>query len=92
MIAVGGGILIKYLKNKLNNEKVDSYYTLAKQIVMYIEQTNSSLVNEDKKQLATSKILELTNNKITEKQADTLIESAIYEVKKLINTNETADK
>lgn len=57
---------------------------MAKQIVMYTEQTNPNLLSKEKKELAISKILELTHNKITKEQAETLIESDVYEIKELI--------
>lgn len=86
VITIGSGFVINYLKKKINNEKLETYYNLTKQVVMYVEQTNPDLLDSAKKELAVSKILELTNNKITKEQADTLIESAVYEIKKLINT------
>lgn len=89
VITIGGGFIINYLKSKVKNEKFDTYYKLAKQIVMYIEQTNPDLLSEEKKEQAITKLLELTNNKITKEQADTLIESAVYEIKKLISTDVT---
>ena len=85
VITIGGGFVINYLKKKINNEKIATYYNLAKQVVMYVEQTNPDLLGSEKKELAVSKILELTNNKITKEQAETLIEAAVYEIKKLIN-------
>lgn len=87
VITIGGGVVINYLKKKINNEKLTTYYNLSKQVVMYVEQTNPDLLGSAKKELAVSKILELTNNKITKTQAETLIESAVYEIKKLINTS-----
>lgn len=87
VITIGGGYLINFLRQKISSQKLSTYYSLAKQVVMFIEQTNPDLINEQKKELAISKLLELTHNKITSEQAETLIESAIYEIKKLINTN-----
>lgn len=84
IITIGGGFIINYLKHKSNNVKLESYYSIAKQVVMFIEQTNPDLINEDKKDLAISKILELTHNKISRAQAETLIESAVYEIKKVL--------
>lgn len=85
VITIGGGFVINYLKKKIDNEKLETYYNLAKQVVMFVEQTNPDLLGSAKKELAVSKILELTNNKITKEQAETLIESAVYEIKKLIS-------
>ena len=42
---------------------------------------------EYKKELAISKLSELANNKIISEQANTLIESDVYEVKKLLQKN-----
>lgn len=87
VITVGGGFLVNYLNQKLGSQKLQDYYNLAKQIVMAIEQLNPELAGGDKKELAMSKLLELANNKISYEQADTLIESAVYEVKKLLQNN-----
>ena len=54
---------------------------------MAIEQLNSELPWEYKKELAISKLSELANNKIISEQANTLIESDVYEVKKLLQKN-----
>ena len=59
---------------------------------MAIEQLNPELAGVDKKDLALSKLLELTNNKITSEQANTLIESAVYEVKKILQNNISNNK
>lgn len=87
VITIGGGYLINFLRQKNSSQKLVIYYELAKRVVMFVEQTNPNLINEEKKELAIAKLLELTHNKITREQAETLIESAIYEIKKLINTN-----
>ena len=87
IIAIGGGFLVAYLNQKIESQKLQDYYTIAKQIVMSIEQLNPQLAGADKKELAVAKLLELTNNKITSDQASTLIESAVYEVKKLLQNN-----
>lgn len=84
IIAVGGGFVVTYLKQKIGSQKIQDYYTVTKQIVMAIEQLNPQLAGADKKELALVKLLELTNNKITSDQASTLIESAVYEIKKLL--------
>ena len=81
IITVGGGFLVTYLNQKIESQKLQDYYNIAKQIIMAIEQLNPELAGVDKKDLALSKLLELTNNKITSEQANTLIESAVYEVK-----------
>ena len=91
IIAVGGGFVVTYLNQKIVSQQLQDYYTIAKQIVMAIEQLNTQLAGADKKELALSKLLELTNNKITSDQASTLIESAVYEVKKLLQ-NSTSNK
>lgn len=88
VITIVGTFLIDYLNKKIKSESLKDYYMYAKQIVMSIEQLNPELIGGDKKELAISKLLELTNNKINSEQANTLIESAVYEVKKLLkNTN-----
>lgn len=87
IIAVGGGFVVTYLNQKIGSQKLQDYYTITKQIVMSIEQLNPQLAGADKKELAVAKLLELTNNKITSDQASTLIESAVYEVKKLLQNN-----
>lgn len=87
IIAIGGGYLITYLNHKIGSQKLQDYYKVAKQIVMSIEQLNPELTGADKKELAMSKLLELTHNKITSEQANTLIESAVYEIKKLLQND-----
>ena len=87
VITIGGGFLINYLNKKIESQNLKDYYNISKQIVMSIEQLNPELVGADKKELAISKLLELTNNKINSEQANTLIEAAVYEVKKLLQNN-----
>ena len=87
VISISAGFLVNYLNQKLGNQKLQYYYDLSKQIVMSIEQLNPQLAGADKKELAMSKLLELTNNNITSEQANTLIESAVYEVKKVLQHN-----
>lgn len=87
VISVGGVALINYLNQKIGTEKVKSYYDTAKQVVMFIEQLNPQLSGVDKKELAVNKLIEISNKKITPSQADILIESAVYEIKKLMQNN-----
>ena len=84
IIAIGGGFVVTYLNQKIESQKIQDYYTIAKQIVMAIEQLNPQLTGADKKELALAELSELTNNNITSEQANILIESAIYEIKKLL--------
>ena len=85
VISVGMGFLVNFLNQKIGSQKLQYYYDLTKQIVMAIEQSNPELTGSDKKELAMSKLLELTHNKITSEQANTLIESSVYEIKKLFH-------
>ena len=88
IITVGIGFVVIYLNQKMESQKLQDYYDISKQIVMAIEQLNPELTGLDKKDLALSKLLQLTNNKITSEQANILIESSVYEVKnfyKIIN-------
>ena len=87
VIGIGGIYIINFLNNKIGHEKLQKYYTLAKTIVMSIEQLNPQLDGNDKKDLAINKIVELTKNKITPEEAETLIEAAVYEVKKILQEN-----
>lgn len=87
VIATGGGYIVKLFKENLEGSKFASYFDIAKQVVMSIEQLYPSLANEDKKKEAVALLLKLTNNKLTEEQANTLIEAAVFEVKKLLNNN-----
>ena len=64
--------------NKLNVEKIIIYPYGG------LVKMNNPINTSIKKELAVAKLLELTNNKITSDQASTLIESAVYEVKKLL--------
>ncbi len=87
VISIGGIALINYLNQKIDAEKVKSYYDIAKQVVMSIEQSNSQLSGVDKKEFAVNKLIEISNKKISHEQADVLIESSVYEIKKLIQNN-----
>lgn len=87
VITVTGGYLVNFLRQKIGNENINNYYKIAKQIVMAIEQSNSQLSGIYKKELAIKKIIEFSNNKLTDKQADVLIESAVYELKKILTNN-----
>lgn len=87
IISVGGVYLISFLNSKIGSEKTKYYYDLAQKVVMSIEQSNPQLAGIDKKELAINKLVELSDNKITKNQADTLIESAVYDIKKLIKNN-----
>ncbi len=85
IITVGGGFLVKFINQKIGIDKSKHYYDLAKKIVMTIEQLNPELLGPEKKEIAISKLVALTNNKLSPEQADLLIESAVYEVKKFLN-------
>ena len=87
LITVGGGYLVNFLRQKIGTDQLTKYYEMSKQIVMAIKQLNSELPWEYKKELAISKLSELANNKIISEQANTLIESDVYEVKKLLQKN-----
>ncbi|WP_042275159.1 phage holin, LLH family [[Clostridium] dakarense] len=87
VISVGGVYLINFLNNKIGAEKTKHYYDLAQKVVMSIEQSNPQLAGIDKKELALNRLVELSDNKITKKQADTLIEAAVYDIKKLLKNN-----
>ncbi|MGL5348414.1 MAG: phage holin, LLH family [Peptostreptococcaceae bacterium] len=87
IISFGGGYLIKLLKQDIDVSKFSNYYTIAKQVVMSIEQLYPELDGQSKKQYAVELLLKLTNNKLTSDQANTLIESAVYEIKKLLQNN-----
>lgn len=83
IITIIGGFLTNYLNEKIGSEKTKNYFEMSKQIVMSIEQFYPELQGVDKRKLALEKLLEFTNYKLTEEQASTLIESAVFELKKL---------
>ena len=85
LIAVGGGYLVNFLRQKIGTEELTYYYEMSKQVVMAIEQANPQLAGFDKKELAVNKLVQLSNNKITDQQADMLIEAAVYDIKKLLS-------
>lgn len=91
VITICGGFVINFLIQNVESQKLKDYYNITKQIVLAIEQQNPQLNGADKKDLAVSKLLELTNNKITLEQANILIESTVYEVKKLLQNNGTSN-
>ena len=76
--------LINYLNEKMSSEKINTCTKLACEIVKSIEQFNPQLDANNKKNLATQKLVELANNKITYEQPDILIEAAVYELKKAL--------
>ena len=85
-LTIGTGVLyfIKYINIKIGNDNLKKYLSLAESLVKAIEQTYPNLSGLDKKELAMRKLLELTYGKITPAQADILIESAVYELKKVL--------
>lgn len=87
VITVAGKYLIVYLNNKIGSEKLSSYYDIAKTIIMSIEQTQTNATSEEKKQIAVQNLNSLTKNKLSEEEIDRLIESSVYEIKKLILNN-----
>ncbi|MEG1312375.1 MAG: phage holin, LLH family [Romboutsia sp.] len=87
VITIGGYYLINFLNQKIGTEKTKYYYDLSKKVVMSIEQLNPLLAGIDKKELAINKLVELSNKKISREQADTLIEAAVYDIKKLLQNN-----
>ena len=87
IITVAIVFLVNYLNEKIASQKLKDYYNLAKQIVMAIEQLNSELPWEYKKELAISKLSKLTSNKINCEQTNNLIESDVYEIKKLLQNS-----
>ena len=86
IISIGGGYIVKYLSGKIGNDKLNYYYTIIKTIVMSIEQTQGSLSGIEKKQIAIEQIKKLLGDKVTEEEIDRLIEAAVYEIKKLIQS------
>lgn len=84
IIGSGGAYLIKFLNNKISADNLNHYYQIAKTIVMSLEQLNPGMAGSDKKSLAIAKLIELTGGKLSEADADRLIEAAVYEVKKLL--------
>lgn len=86
IISIGGGYIVKYLRCKIGNDKLNYYYTIIKTIVMSIEQTQGSLSGIEKKQIAIEQIKKLLGDKVTEEEIDRLIEAAVYEIKKLIQS------
>lgn len=87
IISFGGGYLIKIFKQNIDISKFNNYYSIAKQVVMSIEQLYPELDSKLKKQTAIDLLLKLTNNNLTAEQANTLIESAVFEVKKLLQNS-----
>lgn len=85
IIGTGGAYVVKYLNNKIGADNLSHYYQIAKTVVMSLEQLNPGMVGADKKALAVAKLIELTGGKLSEADADRLIEAAVYEVKKLLN-------
>lgn len=85
IIGTGGAYLIKYLNNKIGADNLSHYYQIAKTIVMSLEQLNPGMSGIDKKALAIAKLIDLTGGKLSEADADRLIEAAVYEMKKLLN-------
>lgn len=85
VIGIVGSYLIKYLNNKIDHDKLNYYYEITKTVVMSLEQVNPNMSGEDKKNLALAKLIELTGGKINSEDANRLIESAVYEIKKLLN-------
>jgi hypothetical protein len=91
IIGGAGAYLIKYLNDKIGQDKLTHYYQIAKNIVMSLEQVNPDMAGSDKKFLAATKLSEFTNGKISEKEAEVLIESAVYEVKKVLSNTINSD-
>ncbi len=88
VITIVGGYLVGYLKKSIGNVKLKEYYTMAKTIVMSIEQTKGSLMGEEKKKLAVDKLVQVSNGKLNGEEIDRLIEAAVYEIKKLAKEND----
>lgn len=84
IISIGGGYIIKYLRDKIGSDKLNYYYNIIKTIVMSIEQTQGNLSGEEKKKLAIQQIKKLFGDKLSEEEINRLIESAVYEIKKLL--------
>ncbi|MFI3210670.1 MAG: phage holin [Peptostreptococcaceae bacterium] len=83
VITVVGAFLTNFINEKVGEQKAKNYAEMAKQIVMSVEQYSSDLDGTAKKESATAALVEFTNNKLTETQANTLIEAAVYEIKQL---------
>lgn len=84
VITIVGGYSISYLKRAIGSTKLREYYSIAKTIVMSIEQTQGTLIGEEKKKIAIDKLVKATNGKLNEEEIDRLIEAAVYEMKKII--------
>ncbi|WP_373599623.1 phage holin [Paraclostridium bifermentans] len=88
VITIVGGYLVGYLKRAIGTTKLKEYYSIAKTIVMSIEQTQGTLIGEEKKKLAVDKLIQVTNGKLNEEEIDRLIEAAVYEIKKMIKESD----
>ena len=86
VITGAGGFFVRYINQELGAKKTSEYYEIAKKVVMTIEQLNPDLLGVEKKDLALSKLKSVTKNVISDEQADLLIESAVYEIKKLLKS------
>ena len=86
LIAVGAlGFLIDYLKAKASNEKLKEFYEYAKIIVRNMEGTVIQRgAGDKKKEQGIQDLISLSKGKLTDEDAEKLIESAFQEVVKVL--------
>lgn len=82
-----GGFLIRYIKDKIGEESFKNYYSIAKIVVAAVEQTIGAGHGADKKQEAIQVLRNLTKWKLTDEQADKIIEAAVYEMNQILRMN-----
>jgi len=82
-----GGYIINFLKARIGNENFNKYYSLIKNIVMGVEQSLGPGNGPDKKAEVIQLIKKMTDNKLSDEQINSLIESAVFEMNLLLKHN-----
>ncbi|MCG8500748.1 MAG: phage holin [Firmicutes bacterium] len=79
-ILIVGVYIVQYIRLRLAKERFYFVYSLAKTVVISVEQMIGPGRGADKKQEALQVLKNLTKGKLSDEQMDRVIEAAVYEM------------
>ncbi|WHH58366.1 phage holin [Petroclostridium sp. X23] len=87
LVLAVGTYIIQFIRAKVGEEKLNTYYSYSKMVVTAIEQIFGGGNGADKKQEAMQVLRNLTKGKLSDEQLDKLIEAAVYEMNQVLILN-----
>ncbi|NLY43697.1 MAG: phage holin [Clostridiaceae bacterium] len=84
-LLIVGGYIVQFIGIKIEGEKLNNYYSIAKKVVTALEQTIGGGNGPDKKQEAIQALKSMIKEKLSDEEIDKLIEAAVFEMNRLLN-------